>query len=145
MTGLDTNVLVRYLTQDDPVQSAQVDQLIEQTLSQGKSLFINHIVLCELVWVLTRAYDYPKSDVVEVIEKILLAIQFEIEDKSSVWEALNDFKTSRADFADCLIGVKNRNAGCEKTWSFDKATCVLDSFTSLETAHLLTSPKIKPE
>jgi len=131
MTGLDTNVLVRYLTQDDPVQSAQANQLIEQTFSEGKSLFINHIVLCELIWVLTRAYDYPKSDVVDVIEKILLVHQFEIEDKSSVLEALNDFKTSRADFADCLIGVKNANAGCEKTWSFDKATSVLDNFTSV--------------
>lgn len=58
----------------------------------------------------------------------MLAHQFEIEEKSSVLEALNDFKTSRADFADCLIGVKNRNAGCEKTWSFDKATTQLDSF-----------------
>ena len=131
MTGLDTNVLVRYLTQDDPIQSAQANQLIEQTFSEGKSLFINHIVLCELIWVLTRAYDYPKSDVVDVIEKILLVYQFEIEDKSSVLEALNDFKTSRADFADCLIGVKNANAGCEKTWSFDKATSVLDNFTSV--------------
>jgi predicted nucleic-acid-binding protein len=115
MIGLDTNVLVRYLTQDDPSQSALANQLIEQTLAEEKKLFINHIVLCELVWVLTRAYDYPKFTVIEVIEKILLAHQFEIEDKSSVLEALNDFKTSRADFADCLIGVKNRNAGCEKT------------------------------
>jgi predicted nucleic-acid-binding protein len=128
MIGLDTNVLVRYLTQDDPSQSALANQLIEQTLAEEKKLFINHIVLCELVWVLTRAYDYPKFTVIEVIEKILLAHQFEIEDKSSVLEALNDFKTSRADFADCLIGVKNRNAGCEKTWSFDKATTQLDSF-----------------
>jgi predicted nucleic-acid-binding protein len=143
MTGLDTNVLVRYLTQDDPVQSERANQLIEQTLLEGKSLFINHIVLCELVWVLTRAYDYPKSDVVDVIEKILLAHQFEIEDKSSVWEALNDLKTSRADFADCLIGVKNRQAGCEKTWSFDQATNVLDSFTSLETVHLPNPKKPK--
>ena len=130
MIGLDTNVLVRYLVHDDPVQSAQANQFIEQKLIERKILFINHIVLCELVWVLTRAYDYPKLKVVEVIEKILLAHQFEIEDKSSVWEALNDFKTSRADFADCLIGVKNRNAGCEKTWSFDKATYQLDNFTS---------------
>jgi len=131
MTGLDTNVLIRYLTQDDPVQSAQANQLIEQTFSEGKSLFINHIVLCELIWVLTKAYNYPKSDVVEVIEKILLVHQFEIEDKNSVLAALNDFKTSRADFADCLIGMKNYNAGCEKTWSFDKATSVLDHFTSV--------------
>jgi predicted nucleic-acid-binding protein len=135
MTGLDTNILVRYLTQDDPVQSAQANQLIEQTLNEGKSLFINHIVLCELIWVLTRAYDYPKSDVVEVIEKILFAHQFEIEEKNSVFEAVNDFKTSQADFADCLIGVKNRNAGCEKTWSFDKATRVLDSFTFPKTPY----------
>ncbi len=67
MIGLDTNVLVRYLTQDDPIQSKQANKLIEQSLKEG--LFINHIVLCELVWVLTRAYKRSKSEVIEIIEK----------------------------------------------------------------------------
>jgi len=62
-------------------------------------------------------------------------------DKNSVQQALNDFKTSRADFADCLIGVKNSDSGCEKTWSFDKATSSLYTFTFLEKAHLPKSPK----
>jgi len=129
--GLDTNVLARYLTQDDPVQSAKTNQLIEQTVTDGNSFFINQIVLCELVWVLTRAYNYPKSDVVQVIEKILLTRHFEIEDKNTVSQALNYYKTSRADFADCLIGLKNSNNGCDKTLSFDKAASSIDTFSSL--------------
>ena len=131
MIGLDTNVLVRYLTQDDAVQSAKTNQLIEQTITDGNRFFINQIVLCELVWVLTRAYNYPKSDVVQVIEKILLTRHFEIEDKNTVSQALNYYKTSRADFADCLIGVKNSKNGCETTLSFDKAASSIDTFSSL--------------
>ncbi len=131
MIGLDTNVLVRYLTQDDAVQSAKTNQLIEQTITDGNRFFINQIVLCELVWVLTRAYNYPKSDVVQVIEKILLTRHFEIEDKNTVSQALNYYKTSRADFADCLIGAKNSKNGCETTLSFDKAASSIDIFSSL--------------
>jgi len=76
-------------------------------------------------------YNYPKSDVVHVIEKILLTRHFEIEDKNTVSQALNYYKTSRADFADCLIGVKNSKNGCETTLSFDKAASSIDTFSSL--------------
>jgi len=131
MNGLDTNVLVRYLTQDDPNQSVQANQLIEQTLMEGNHFFISIIVLCELVWVLMRAYHYSKSEVIFVLEKILLARQFEIEDKNTVRQALNDFKKSHADFADCLIGLKNSEFGCKTTLSFDKGTQSLETFTFL--------------
>ena len=56
MIGLDTNVLVRYLTQDDPVQSAQANAFIERELSPAEPGIIGHIVLCEVGWVLSRAY-----------------------------------------------------------------------------------------
>jgi predicted nucleic-acid-binding protein len=131
MNGLDTNVLVRYLTQDDPSQSVQANELIEKTLAEGKHFFISIIVLCELVWVLMRAYHYSKSEVISVLEKMLLAHQFEIEDKNTVRQALNDFKNNRADFADCLIGIKNNQLGCETTLSFDKGTQSLETFTFL--------------
>jgi len=131
VNGLDTNVLVRYLTQDDLSQSVQANQLIEQTLAEGNHFFISLIVLCELVWVLMRAYHYPKSEVISVLEKMLLARQFEIEDKNAVRQALNDFKNSRADFADCLIGIKNSQLGCKTTLSFDKGTQSLETFTFL--------------
>ena len=129
MIGLDTNVLVRYLTQDDAKQATQATRLIEQAIRSDEPLFINSIVLCELSWVLTRAYDFSKNDLAGVFEKILLARQFDIEDKSIVWNALALFKEGKADFADCLIGVKNQKAGCRATFSFDAMASTLANFS----------------
>jgi len=105
MIGLDINVLVRYLVQDDPTQTRQANALIDRAAAQDAAMFINQVVMCELTWVLGRGYGYARTALAEVIEKILLGRQFEIEKKDLVWTALANFKASRADFADCLIGV----------------------------------------
>ncbi len=132
MNGLDTNILTRYFTQDDPIQSAKARHLVEQALIETQPLFINHVVLCELVWVLVRSYRYSKADICAILEKILLAKQFWVENEPLVCNALADFKTSSADFADCLIGVKNLYAGCHSTLTFDRAAAGLSSFNSLD-------------
>ena len=128
MIGLDTNVLVRYLVQDDPVQAKKANALIDRSAAQDSAMFINHVVMCELAWVLGRGYGYAKADLAELIEKILLGRQFEIEKKDLVWAALADFNASRADFADCLIGVTNVMAGCESTLTFDRSAASLRAF-----------------
>jgi len=132
MMGIDTNILVRYFAQDDLHQSATATHLIEQACQEEPGLLINHVVLCKLVWVLTKPYRYPKTKVCEVIEQILLTRQFKVEDENTVCEALTDFKTSSADFADCLIGIKNLYAGCHSTLTFDRAAAGLSSFSSLD-------------
>jgi predicted nucleic-acid-binding protein len=129
MIGLDTNLLIRYLTQDDPAQSRKAAAVVEQALSGGSSLFINHIVLCEVIWVLDRAYGFTRNTLGDVLENILQGKQFEIEDKPTAWQALNDFKASKADYADCLIGAKNRKAGCTTTLTLDRTTSLLSTFT----------------
>ena len=128
MIGLDTNVLVRYLVQDDPTQARQANALIDRAVAQETAMFINHVVMCELTWVLGRGYGYARTALAEVIEKILLGRQFEIEKKDLVWTALANFKASRADFADCLIGVINDLAGCESTLTFDRTAASLRAF-----------------
>jgi predicted nucleic-acid-binding protein len=128
MIGLDTNVLVRYLVQDDPVQSRQASALIDRAATRDTAMFINQIVMCELAWVLGRGYGYARTELAEVIEKILLGRQFEIEKKDLVWAELADFKASRADFADCLIGVANQLAGCESTMTLDRPAASLSAF-----------------
>ena len=128
MIGLDTNVLVRYLVQDDPAQARQANALIDRAAAQETAMFINHVVMCELAWVLGRGYGYARTALAEVIEKILLGRQFEIEKKDLVWAALANFKESRADFADCLIGVTNDLAGCESTLTFDRSAASLRAF-----------------
>jgi predicted nucleic-acid-binding protein len=107
MIGLDSNVLVRYLTQDDPSQSRRATQFLEEALRSGETLYLNHAVMCEMNWVLARAYNFDRATLANAIEKVLSAAQFEFEDKSSLWQALAGFRQSSADFADCLIGVEN--------------------------------------
>ena len=131
MIGLDTNVLVRYLLQDDPTQTRQANARIDRVAAQETAMFINHVVMCELAWVLGRGYRYARTALVAVIEKILLGRQFEIEKKDLVWTALATFKASRADFADCLIGVINDLAGCESTLTFDRAAASLRAFKQI--------------
>jgi predicted nucleic-acid-binding protein len=131
MIGLDTNVLVRYLVQDDPAQTRQANALIDRAAAHETPMFINHVVMCELAWVLSRGYGYAKSALAEVIEKILLGKQFEIEGKDLVWTALANFKASRADFSDCLIGVINDVAGCESTLTFDRSAASLRAFKQI--------------
>ena len=128
MIGLDTNVLVRYLVQDDPTQSRQASAVIDRAAAKETAMFIDHVVMCELAWVLGRGYGYARTAVAEVIEKILLGRQFEIEKKDLVWAALANFKASRADFAECLIGVTNHLAGCESTLTFDRSAASLSAF-----------------
>ena len=128
MIGLDTNVLVRYLVQDDPAQTRQANALIDSAAAQETAMFINHVVVCELAWVLGRGYGYARPALAEVIEKIMLGRQFEIERKDLVWTALANFKASRADFAGCLIGVINDLAGCESTLTFDRSAASLRAF-----------------
>lgn len=131
MNGLDTNVLVRYLVQDDPAQSKRSAALIEQAATAGDKLFLSCIVLCEFVWVLEDCYGATRQELREIIEKILATTQFEIEHKDCARAALADFRVHRADFSDCLVGRVNQTLGCRSTYSFDKGTKNLSTFSSL--------------
>lgn len=131
MIAIDTNVLVRLLTQDDPDQFRRVQRCLAAAKERDEPLFLNHIVLCECIWVLSYSYGFPKSALVDVLDKILATKQFIIEDKPAVWAAVADYRASQADFADCLIGIKNRNAGCETTVTLDQGTAKLSTFRRL--------------
>lgn len=120
MIGLDTNVLVRYLAQDDPPQSALAEEFIENACSEKRPAFINHIVLCETVWVLDRCYHVEKDTLAIILGKILKTEQFKIQNIDMVWRALKEFKKSAVDFADCLLAQNNLGNGCEHTVTFDK-------------------------
>lgn len=128
MIGLDTNVLVRYLVQDHPLQSKKAAAFIEKNCSHEAPAFISEIVLCELVWVLESAYGYKKDVIIQALERILMTAQFKVENKDNVWEALSAYRRSKADFSDCLIGAKNHTAGCEKTATFDHALKGMEGF-----------------
>lgn len=128
MKALDTNILARYLRDDDPVQSKRAVQFIQAAVRSGELLFVNHVVLCELAWILTAVYDHPKEDVSTLLDTILHTSHFRLEDKPSVETALEDYRKSKADFADCLIGRRNRAMGCEATLTFDRNLKALETF-----------------
>lgn len=121
MTGLDTNVLVRYLTQDDPGQARTATTIIEETIADGGRLLLHPVALCELVWVLETAYGQDRAEVAAVLERILRTAQFEIPDKETAWKAWTDFRSGRADFADYLMGHDHRRSGADTTITFDRA------------------------
>jgi predicted nucleic-acid-binding protein len=120
MKGLDTNVLVRYLTQDERRQSKVAEKEIEKAISRGEKLMIQPLVICELVWVLESAYNYGKPEIIAVLDQIMRTAQFEIIDKDTIWRALNDFYESKGDFADYYIGRANERSGATITLTFDK-------------------------
>lgn len=121
MKGLDTNVLVRYLTEDDPRQARIAAQVIERSADQGEKLLIQPLVLCELVWVLEGAYGFSKGEIVKTLDAILRTAQFEISEKDTVWLALSDYAREKGDFADHYIGRANERDGAESTLTFDKS------------------------
>ena len=131
MIGLDTNLLVRYITQDDPVQSPVAEDVIERQCSKDRPCFINHIILCELVWVLRRCYKAKKSEIIKVIEQILKTEEFAVQESDIVWLALNDYKDGGADFADYLIGRINTSKGCESTVTFDRKVLKMNAYKVL--------------
>lgn len=127
MIGLDTNVLVRYLLRDDPVQAARA----ERELERNERFLIDSIVLCELVWVLETGYGFSRTEIAAALERILATAQFEIESKDLALAALDDFRRSAADFSDCLIGRRNRAAGVPETVTFDRNLKGLEGFRLL--------------
>jgi predicted nucleic-acid-binding protein len=120
LIGLDTNILVRYLTQDDETQTALANQLIETVCSEENPGFISHIVSCELTWVLKVGYKVPKPDIIKIIQQLLETKQLVIQEPRVVWAALALYKESNIDFADAVIVVTHRLQGCSKTFTFDK-------------------------
>ena len=120
MIGIDTNVLVRYIMQDDPRQSALATRLVE-SLTAGAPGFVSMVAVVELAWVLSSAYELDRGQVVRAFEGLLRTKEIEVEQAEIVWKALRVFQGASADFADCLIERSAAAAGCEATKTFDRA------------------------
>ena len=127
MTGVDTNILLRYIVRDEPTQAARAARELER----GERFLVGSIVLCEVVWVLETGYGFSRRDVAVTLERILATAQFEIEAKDLALGALDDFRRSTADFSDCLLGRRNRAAGAAETVTFDRSLKGLEGFRLL--------------
>lgn len=118
MIGLDTNVLVRYIMQDDPKQSPKATALIE-SLNFDNPGYITMVSVVELYWVLTSSYELQGQQFAQALEAILRTKQLMVERADQVMRALRLFGDGKADFADCLIERSAAVAGCDKTMTFD--------------------------
>jgi predicted nucleic-acid-binding protein len=116
--GIDTNVLIRYLVQDDPEQARRATRFIAQCSADDPCL-VNRIVLCELVWVLESAYGYRREALARLLESILRTAELKVEDHDDAWAALREYQGG-ADFADALIAAGNLRLGCDQTATFDR-------------------------
>jgi predicted nucleic-acid-binding protein len=129
--GIDTNVLVRYLTQDDPKQSAVATRFIEGALSTENPGFVSTITLCEIAWVLADSYGADRKRIREFVERLLATKQLVIERSELVWKALRAWEGVPADFSDALIGQLAIAHGAEKTATFDRTAARLPGFELL--------------
>lgn len=119
MIGVDTNVLIRYLAQDDPVQSALAGEFLESELGRAKPGFVPAIVLCETAWVLSSAYGVSRADLAHILEQILRTESLEHEHDEAALLALEEFRVTKLDFADCLIAQICMLSGCSEIATFD--------------------------
>jgi predicted nucleic-acid-binding protein len=119
MIGLDTNILVRYLTQDDPVQSLQATDIIERRLTGRNPGFVSIVTMVETVWVLDRAYGLSDGDIATTIEHILQADVLVVENEQQVFTAMTALKDGSGSFPDALIAALGAKAGCARTLTFD--------------------------
>jgi predicted nucleic-acid-binding protein len=128
MIGLDTNVLVRYLAQDDPVQSARATDLIERRLTEQNPGFISIIAMAETVWLLQRVYSLSPAEVGAAIERVLQTDVLLVEREQEVFTSMIALKEERGSFADALIGALGARAGCSHTVTVDRKALRLPVF-----------------
>lgn len=126
MASLDTNVLVRYLIQDDARQGFQARELVNGVLTRGESLFIPITILLELEWVLRANFEFPKDQIILVISSLLAARELVFESEAAAEVALELFRQNKADFADCIHIALAHAAGESPLWTFDKAASKVD-------------------
>lgn len=119
MIGLDTNVLVRYIMQDDARQALLATRFVE-SLSIAAPGFVPLVSVVELVWVLSSAYELERSQLVAALEGLLRTKEIVVERGEIVWKALRLYQDSNADFADCLIERSAASAGCRWTVTLDR-------------------------
>lgn len=127
MTGLDTNILLRYFTQDDAVQSVKATHLIEKRLTSQRQGFISLVTLAELVWTLITSYGLSKPEVANILELLLAAPNLVLQNEQEVAVAMSALYEGQA-FADTLIAALGTWAGCTSTLTFDRKASRMRGF-----------------
>jgi predicted nucleic-acid-binding protein len=131
MLGVDTNVLIRYLTRDDQRQYERARRLINREVAKGEPVLVSLLVMLETEWVLRSRYEMAKADIIAAFSALLDTADLTFEDEPSIETAVYSWKDSTADYADCLIEARNRRLGCRATATFDNRAMKLAGFMSV--------------
>jgi predicted nucleic-acid-binding protein len=119
MKGLDTSILIRYLTQDDPVQSPRANEIVDRKLSSEAPGFVSLVTIAEVAWVLRSRYKATGQEIAIAVERILSCDSLEVQNEQQVYEAMLALKAGEGTFADALISALGTWAGCSSTLTFD--------------------------
>lgn len=130
MIGLDTNILLRYLVQDDPVQSPLATHLIERKLTVRRPGYLSIVAISETVWTLERHYAVPSVEISKMIQTLATSQRFVLQHAKEVLYALSALEAGFG-FADALVSVLGNKAGCSTTYTFDRKASRLPGFTLL--------------
>ena len=128
MIGLDTNILISYLTQDHPAQSAKATEILERRLTQNNPGFVSVVAMVETVWVLDRAYGLTTQEIATAVERLLQVEALAIENEQEVFTAMVALKRGRGSFADALIAELGARVGSTRTMTFDRKAVRLPGF-----------------
>lgn len=120
MIAIDTNVLLRFLVMDDPVQAAKSVDLIERAVQEQQRVFVSDIVLGETVWVLRSAYGASKRDIATTLRRLLAEPAFSVRNPMAVERSIERYARGSGDFADYLVGEAGAAAGAHTTYTFEK-------------------------
>ncbi len=131
MIGLDTNVLARYFTQDDPAQSARATRLIETRCLPDDPGYISLVTLCELVWVLASGYGYSRTDIARLIQGVLSTSALTVEQSGRVWASLRHYEKGKADLSDYLIALSCHEASAIPVYTFDRRAAADALYTTV--------------
>jgi len=128
MIGLDTNILVRYITLDDPTQASRAAHIIEQQFNADEPAFVSLVTIVELAWVLDSFYEFTGAQIAAAIERILGIPALSVQNEREVYTAMVALRTGAGSFDDALIGALGRWAGCSTTFTFDRKAARLPGF-----------------
>ena len=131
MIGVDTNVLVRILVEDDPRQLKRASQMVSDAAEKSESIFVSDVVLAELDWVLDGVYGVSRQHITKALQGLLASERFEFEDRSRVVEALELYHVGTAELSDYLIGCAGTQRGARTTVTFDRTLRDDERFTLL--------------
>ncbi len=131
MIGLDTNILVRLLIEDDPEQTPIAQRLVRDALAEGESCYVSDLALCELEWVLVSCYQATRADLALAYQRLLDLTGFVFDGPETVRLALERFRASKVEFSDLLLGGRGRERGARTTYTFERTLSRQSEFTRL--------------